>query len=929
MKSKLLVGLVVVVLIGAIGAYIFVGGGALRGGSGSYLEDGKSYIAKGDLASAVIQLKNAVRDNPDSGEARWLLGQTYTQIGDFPSAEKELRAAVRLGVDEALVVSDFALSYLRQGKFTEILAEIQSGERDPLIEASVLAYRGFAHLGLNKFDEAEVALAKALKLAPNIAITHLGMAVLHRSKQDLVSAEESVDRALANDPDFLEALNLKGRLRRNAKDIKGALAAFDRAIELNAGNLTALLARATINIAESEVEKARQDIDAVTGRVKNHPIAMYLNALLLAKDNKDGEAVALLQETGEFLKGYPPGLYLMAFLNLKQNQLEQAEANLNALLSLVPGETTGTRLLAGLYLRKNKPRKAIDLLKKYSTDDGANEELVSLLASAHLRAGNTEEAARLFEVVAKERPDDPELKTRLALTRIQGGKPEAAVAELNEKLKTNPDAARAHILLVLTQLRENNLDAALEAAENLKKNLKDNPLPDNLLGGIWVRKGDLVAGRKAFNAALSLNDKFIPAILNLAQLDLSENKNEAAKANYFKIIEIDKTNTAAMMALSRLAFADADRETGVSWLKKSVAAQPKAAQPRLRLVEYYLAIRDNSAALVAARNMLQTMPDNALAVDAMGRTQMAAKQFASATSSYRRVVKLAPQAPVAHQRLARALIGINNLEAAKEALQTALKLAPGYLPAYLDLIALEVRKDDIDSALRIAESLRERFPKRPVADLAVGDVSLRAQRFPEAVAAFERASKIAPNSRTTIRLFQARLASKKPQDAENGVIDWLEKNAEDNAVRFALASHYLNVAKMQKALVEHEILYEAEPENQIVLNNLAWLYDRNNDKRAIDLAEKAHTKAVRSPTIKDTLGWILLRRGDAQRGLDLITEAAKVLPNNAEVQYHYAYALISSGQKEAAKAILEQFLTDKTPVFQGIEDARALLKSLK
>jgi len=86
---------------------------------------------------------------------------------------------------------------------------------------------------------------------------------------------------------------------------------------------------------------------------------------------------------------------------------------------------------------------------------------------------------------------------------------------------------------------------------------------------------------------------------------------------------------------------------------------------------------------------------------------------------------------------------------------------------------------------------------------------------------------------------------------------------------------------------------------------------------------------VRSPTIKDTLGWILLRRGDAQRGLDLITEAAKVLPNNAEVQYHYAYALISSGQKEAAKAILEQFLTDKTPVFQGIEDARALLKSLK
>lgn len=929
MKNKLLVGLVVVVLIGVVGAYFFIGSGTLRGGSGSYLEDGKGYIAEGNLASAVIQLKNAVREDPENGEARWILGQTYTRIGDFQSAEKELRAAVRLGVDEALVVSDFALSYLRQGKFAEILAEVRSGERDTLIEARVLAYRGFAYLGLNQADEAEVAFAKALKLAPNIAITHLGMAVLHRSRQDLAAAEDSIDKALANDPDFVEALNLKGRLRRNANDTDGALAAFDRAIELNAGNLTALLARATINIAGSNIEKARQDIDAVTGRVKNHPIAMYLNALLLAKDNKDREAVTLLLETGDFLKNYPPGLYLMAYLNLKQNQLEQAEANLNALLNLVPGEATGTRLLAGLYLRKNRPQKAIDLLKDIAVDDGTNEELVSLLSSAHLRAGNTDEAARLFEIAAKERPDDPELKTRLALTRLQGGKPEAAVAELNEILKTNPDAARAHILLVLTQLRENNLDAALEAAQNLKKNLKDNPLPDNLLGGIWVRKGDLAAGRKAFTAALALNDKFIPAILNLAQLDLAEQNTEKAKANYLKIIEIDKTNSTAMMGLSRLAFAAEDRETGVSWLKKSMAAQPRSAQPRLRLVEYYLAVRDHSAALVVARDMLQAMPENALAVDAMGRTQMAAKQFASATSSYRRVIKLAPKAPVAHQRLARALIGVNNLAAASESLKTALKLAPSFLPAYLDLIALEVRKENIDAALLIAESLRERFPKRPVADLAVGDVSLRAGKYPEAVAAFERANKTSPNSRTTIRLFQARLANQKPGDAEDGMTDWLEKNAKDNAVRFALASHYLNMGKMELALTEHEVLYEAEPENQIVLNNLAWLYDRKDDKRAVTMAEKAHTKAVRSPTIKDTLGWILLRRGDAERGLDLITEAAKVLSSNVEVQYHYAYALNSIGQKEAAKAVLEQFLTDETPRFQGIEDARALLKSLQ
>ena len=54
----------------------------------------KDYLAKNDRNAAIIQLKNALQQNPDLGEARLLLGKAQLQAGDLASAEKELRKAL-------------------------------------------------------------------------------------------------------------------------------------------------------------------------------------------------------------------------------------------------------------------------------------------------------------------------------------------------------------------------------------------------------------------------------------------------------------------------------------------------------------------------------------------------------------------------------------------------------------------------------------------------------------------------------------------------------------------------------------------------------------------------------------------------------------------------------------------------------------------
>jgi Tfp pilus assembly protein PilF len=65
-----------------------------------HIQRAKDFEAKGDLKTSVIELKNAVQKNPDSAQARLLLGQIYLKTGQGAEAEKELLRAKSLGVSE-------------------------------------------------------------------------------------------------------------------------------------------------------------------------------------------------------------------------------------------------------------------------------------------------------------------------------------------------------------------------------------------------------------------------------------------------------------------------------------------------------------------------------------------------------------------------------------------------------------------------------------------------------------------------------------------------------------------------------------------------------------------------------------------------------------------------------------------------------------
>ena len=122
-------------------------------------------------------------------------------------------------------------------------------------------------------------------------------------------------------------------------------------------------------------------------------------------------------------------------------------------------------------------------------------------------------------------------------------------------------------------------------------------------------------------------------------------------------------------------------------------------------------------------------------------------------------------------------------------------------------------------------------------------------------------------------------------------------------------------------------MLEAQGENPIVLNNLAWLYHEAGDKRSIELAQRAYALAPQSPEIMDTYGWILVNSERQEQDLELLNKARDVAPNNPDIVYHAASAINDAGDRKQAQSLLRGILEEHES-FSLRADAEALYKEL-
>lgn len=908
-------------------------GALLAGGCGGspdeMLASARDYLAKNDTAAATIQLKNALAANPDLAEARFLLGKALLDGGDPVAAEVELRKAAALKFAADQVVPVLARTLLAQGQPKKALEEFSAAALSaPESIADLKTSIGHSLAMQGKTDDARAAYEAALAARPGFAPALLGIARQKAQSQDLAGARSIVDGILAQAPQNADARHFRADLLRAAGEMAEARDAYAKVLEQRPKALTAHAALIMSQLREQNTDAAAQQLEAMQKVAAKHPLTLYMQGLV-AFARKDLPAVRSAMEA--LLKAQPDnpqGLQLAGLAAYESRSDIQAQEFLAKALQKAPGLDFGRRVLVMSYLRTGQPTKALATLQPVLQGSETGPGWFAIAGEAYMQSGDAKTAEEFFSRVVKADPDNRKTQTALALARMRSGQAEQAFADL-EQIAAADTGTSADMALIAANMQRKQFDKALKAIDNFEKKQPDNPAVHHLRGGALLGKGDLAKARQHFEKALSVNPAYLPAATSLARLDLAEKKPEQAAKRFEAVLDKDPKNIQAMLALAELrANMEGGADKAADLIRKAIAAAPTEPAPRLALIALRIGQKDQAAALTAVQEAMAAIPDRPEILDVAGRVFQLTGDTNQALATYGKLAALLPTAPHPYLRMAEIQVAAKNKEGARSSLTKGLALQPDSLPMQRALVMLDVDDKKIGDALAKARSIQKAHPKSPTGHVIEGDIHIIAKDAVKAAAAYRAALKIAPATDIAERLHATLLLGGKPAEA-NGFADaWLKEHPRDNKFRLFLAETANKRKDYLAAAAQYRALLAQQPNNPMLLNNLAWSLGEAKDPKAIAHAEKANTLAPNQPAIMDTLGMLLVEQGkDVERGLSLLAKALELAPQAAELRLNYAKALLKAGKPAQAKPQLDTLakLGDKFP---AQAEVATLLKGL-
>lgn len=886
--------------------------------------EARHYHARGDIPAAVIQLKNAIARDGGHRAARSLLGEVHLERGDAVSAEKELRRALALGAQIDQLSPLLARALLMQGQYPRLLEELPAP--DGAAGATLLALRGDAQLGLGRLEEARASYQEALRRKESCSAALLGLARLALAGKQAGQAQALLARALAAAPADIDSLRFQGDLARLEGKAGPALEAYRKILAHKPNNAQALIDIASLHIDAGNFTQARVDIAVARKASPQAAAVFHAQALLDYREGKHAAALESLQLVLGSAPAHYPSVLLAGVVHAALGASQQAERHLLAFLGAFPRHVYASKALASLHLRNQKPDAALALLQPLLAAAPDEVELLALSGEAQLRARRYTEAAAHFERAAALRPQLPMLHTGLALSWLGTGDHGRAVAELERAAGLDRHSTRTGVLLAMTYLRAGQPDKA-EAAVSAMEQQGDNPLVQNLKGGIFLARKDLAGARASFRRALALDPLYLPALDNLAQLDAMQHRPEDAQPRYLSALARAPNHPGLMEALARLCASQGKEREALAWMEKAHRAAPDALPTASRLAEHYVRAGQHARALALAQGLRAAHPSSPDALATLAQVQAAQKDYAGAADSVGRLAILLPGNPTPHQRLASLHLARGDQAAAGAALRKALALEPDLLDAQLSLHAILLGQQDYGAAHALARAVQLRDPAAPAGYKLEGDVLSAQQRHVAALAAYERAFALAPSGPLLLQLHGALLAQGKPAEAEARVARWLQRRPDDVPTRLHVASSKLAQGDHMGAIPHLEAVLRADPNNVVALNDLAWCYQRSGERSALAMAERAHALAPDNPAVLDTLGWIRLEAGDIKGALPLLRKASQLAPDAGEIRYHLGLGLVRAGDKRGARQELEKALAAPLP-FARRDEVRALLATL-
>jgi len=892
---------------------------------GKYVSDAHRAIASGNLRLAVILLKNAVAASPKNGTIRAQLGIVLLQTGDPVSAEHELRQARADGGPDELVLNALYQAMLSRTEYQALLNEFPEPppEAQGSAAADVLKARAVALQSLGRQADAAASMDRSLKLRRDIPGL-LARARLAQKQDNTVLAKQLDDEALKLNPASYDALMFKLGLEMLSNDLRSALALSSQIIQQYPKNIGPHLARIETLLKMKQDKDAKADVDALLARTPNIAAGIYYRALLMARANDVKGAWKLAQSLPpEFTQSEPTFAIMMSQMAIESGSVETGAAILTLSLARNPDLLEIRLRLATVRLKQNSPEAALSVL--LPVKDSADPRVQALLSQVYLKLGKYTEALDVLNRLNSSGSSNAGVKRELALVKMRSGQSDQAIKDLFDLVAKQPTDPSLVGPLVVALAQNGRFAEALAAADRLGSDPKQRAQALFFRGQILVRQGDTKGAIAALGKAIQIEPKNIASLYYRADLYESLKQYAEASRDLEAIVALDANNVSALVKLAEVYARQGQDKPVRTLLAKATSVAPKDPVPRIALVRFLLAHHDLKGAQGAASDLLKVVPNNPDGLALTGEIQLASGQKREAVATYRVLTNLLPRSAKPQLLLSNALFVSGDRVGAGVALSAAGNIEPNSGEIRAAQITLLFAQGNPDGAIAAAKAYRSANPST-AADLLLADTLVRADRPELAMEVLMHSSDTKNDARLLLRLVTLEARSGDRKKAEGQLASWLKSNPNDIAVRSQYATFLMQDGDKKTAVAQFEMVLLQDANNIPALNNLGWLLQKEDPKRALSLLSLAYKLGPDLPDIVDSLGWIKLQLNDPKAALPLLTRAHTLRPKDGELTYHLIVALDANGKRNDAKAMLKTLLASGVK-FDDLAKAQALAVS--
>lgn len=903
--------------------------------------DATQKMSQNQYRSAVIDLRNALRANPNNREARVALAKSLIEMDDGVAAEKEISRAIELGATPDEYAMTLAQALMARNGFAELVAEIDpSAVSDVALASELSAVRGRAMLAMGSEGPADQIFKDVLAAGESVEaqrIALLGKASMALKDSDNAAAERFARKSLEIAPDSAESYLTLGQILMLEGKFEEANSLL--AEEKSSGFKMSRMERFRLEgdrsrtlLGMGKIDEAADAAEAMAAIAPEHPMSSFLRGRIeLQRGNLD-RALEHLQTLGADYPNFAPGQALLGAVSMQRGETEQAEEYLRKALSLDPNNAMARQMFAELQIRTSRPSDAAELLRNGLDTENADPQTLAMLGKAEMMSGDQDLAIDYLRRSIAKDPDNAQVKLSLVSALVAQGKSAEAV----ELIESIPDDAmpegKKSLLLIVAQLDRENPGPSKAKLDQLMAQAGDDVTLRSLAGSVYISIGELEKARNQFNRVLQITPDDLGAKLSILRLDSVANDYSESKRLFSAAREQNEDDVVPLIALARIAGREGNKQRMLELTREAHAVDETALYPNITLGGEALNRNDINAAANYAQLALANNANSAIALAFTGMVQVRAGQFSDAVRNLREAAEIAPESRSILYELGRAQLGAEQLAQARDSFAKAYELDNSHLPSLRALAILEVRANNDARADELLLEARKTVGPGPVLDQLTGDVRAAQENLPAALASFESAQAAAPSWGLAAKIYSARRQSG-VANPEQSLIDWLEENPDHRQGRTLLAQAYQSMGNAGAAIAQYEILIDQDPESALALNNLAWLYFESGDAgkraRALDMAGKATALAPDSPAIADTYGWIQFKSGKVDDGVQTLRKALSLTSpkRSPEIAYHLAVALHENGATNEARETLLQALATTRP-FGSRDNAQRLYDSL-